>query len=55
MVQRLGQPEWIPVFFHVAMGDLSQPMDTCIGAACGGDGVIARFKLGQRSLDCALH
>ena len=55
LVQRLGEPEWIPVLFHVALRHLTRGVDASIGAPGGGNRVIARLKSGQRRLDRALN
>ena len=55
VVQGLGQAEWVPILREIAMGDLPDRMHACIGAPCGGNGMRAGFKFGQRSFDCPLH
>ncbi len=37
------------------MGDLTESMHACVGAASGGDCMVARLQFCERSLDCTLH
>ena len=55
IIQRPGKALGGPVLVQIAMGHLSQPVHSGIGAPGGGDGVGARFQLGQRSLYRALN
>ena len=55
IIQRLGQPERVPVPPHVAMADLSARMHPCIGPPGSRNPVFARLQPTQRLFDALLH
>lgn len=55
VIQCLRQSKRRPVTVHVAMGNLTQTVHACVGAASGGNIVRARFQLGKGRFNSALH
>ncbi len=54
-IERLAEPERVPVLRQVAMRHLAERVHPGIGAPGGGDARRVRFQLRQRRLDRRLH
>lgn len=54
-IQRLAQAERVPVTGQIDRRHLPRAMHTRIGATGGGNGMIARFQLGQSRFNRSLH